>query len=328
MLFRSEERFDQVNKAGADSVLQGNLLQPLAADSYQTILSEKNIALEHYRTRSQIMATTHSVPSYARAALLREEILSLGSRAQHKLDTLLLNYMSQQLGIRYRETQLTNKPRRRPMRLSDVEQLSPFHWGYHFSKIVKRGGFDVVACVPMSGSFKPTANEFLRQFEDIATQAGVSRKTFKTSKQALAKSDSTLAKAWFAYQDRYVCVLDYFGRNELYEHQPKASRGRQFLREQLFLERCFNLLNSSGIGAVFIPMEKVKSDGKALLNEDCTQMLTNLLDGSAHMFKESFSGENDPESAIVVWEKSQGCLTKRLSICLYSCSLDPELSRT
>ena len=116
-----EEHFERVNATGAGSILQGNLLQPLAAESYQTILSEKNIALEHYQSRTQVLATAHSVPPYARAALLREEILTLDSKAQYKLDTLLLNQMSQQMGLRYREVQLQDKPRRRGLRLSDVE---------------------------------------------------------------------------------------------------------------------------------------------------------------------------------------------------------------
>ncbi|MGD1863304.1 MAG: hypothetical protein ACFB0D_01990 [Phormidesmis sp.] len=292
-----EERFDQVNKAGADSVLQGNLLQPLAADSYQTILSEKNIALEHYQSRSQLLAETHSVPPYARAALLREEILTLDSRAQHKLDTLLLSHMSQQLGIRYRESQLIGKPHRRPLVLSDVEQFSPFHWGYSFNAVIKRGGFDVVACAPIWGAFKPTVAEFLQQSEDLAVQKGLSEKTLKTSKQALAKGDADVAEAWFGYQDRYVCMTDYFARSELYAHQVVTGRGRaQFVQGQLFVERCFHLVASRGTGAVLMLTD--------LLESDFALTLKGLLGHQEGAIEAICSDAEDSEAVTVVWEKS------------------------
>ncbi len=286
-----EERFDQVNKAGADSVLQGNLLQPLAADSYQVILSEKDIALEHYQSRSQLLAESHSVPSYARAALLREEILTLDSRAQHKLDNLLLSHMSQQLGMRYRETQMTDRPRRRPLRLSDVEHLSPFHWGYYFSSVVKKGGFDVVACMPRWGLFKPTGAEFLRQFEDLAEREGVSEKNFKTSKSAVTKGNATVAAAWFGYQDQYACIADYFSRSELYVYQDVVGRGL-FVWERLFVERCFNLLASGGIGAAVVTPE--------LLTDEQAQVLLELLDKQAQGVEVV---SDEAGIAVVVWRK-------------------------
>ncbi len=261
-----EERFEQVNRSDGSRVLQGNLLQPLAADSYQTILDEKNIALEHYQSRSQMIAKSHTVPPYARAALLREEIMTLDSKAQRKLDTLLLSHMGQQLGIGYRETQLSAKPQRRLLSLQDVKALRPLHWGYHFSAVVQRGGFDVVACCPPWGSVKPTVSEFVQQHQDLAERQGVSEKTLKTSKQALAQADLTVAEAWLNYQDRYAYMVDYFYRSELYAHQNPIVDGKpvrnQLLREKLFAEQCFNLLSRGGCAAILLP-EKTLQDAKS-----------------------------------------------------------------
>jgi len=271
-----EERFEQVNRSDGSSVLQGNLLQPLAADSYQAIVGEKNIALEHYRSRSRLLAKSHTVPPYARASLLREEILTLDSKAQHELDMLLLNHMSQQLGIRYRKTQLAEKPQRRLLTLFDVEALTPFHWGYRFNTLVKRGGFDIVACCPPWGSVKPTVTEFIYQHQDLAKQKGVSEKTLKTSKRSLSQADPTVAEAWLAYQDRYAYAMDYFYRSELYTHQNPIVDGKpvrnQLLKEKLFVEQCFNLLNREGVAAVLVS-EKMLKDTKSerllqLLRED------------------------------------------------------------
>lgn len=279
-----EERFEQVNRSDGSSVLQGNLLQPLAADSYQTIVGEKNIALEHYRSRSQLLAKSHTVPPYARASLLREEILTLDSKAQHELDTLLLNHMSQQLGIRYRKTQLANKPQRRLLTLFDVEVLNPFHWGYRFNTLVKRGGFDIVACCPPWGGVKPTVAEFIYQHQDLAERKGVSEKTLKTSKRSLSQADPVVAEAWLAYQDQYAYAMDYFYRSELYTHQNPIADGKpvrnQLLREKLFVEQCFNLLNHEGVAAVLVS-EKMLQDTKSerllqLLREDNDCMRVSL----------------------------------------------------
>ncbi|MEM9088888.1 MAG: DNA methyltransferase [Cyanobacteria bacterium P01_F01_bin.53] len=266
-----EERFDQVNTAGEGSILQGNLLQPLAADGYQTILAEKNLALEHYKSRNQMLAKARSIPEYARAALLREEITKLDTKAQHKLDNLLLSHMSQQLGIQYKASQLTERPQREPLTLENIDVLQPFHWGYHFYNIIKQGGFDLVVCAPPCGAFKPTVESFLQTFQDLATAKGLKAGTFKTSKPALSKGDPDVAQAWLFYQDQYAYVADYFYRSEEYTHQNPINNGKlvrnQLALERLFIERCSNLLADDGIGVAVLPT-KLSQDPKAqtLLN--------------------------------------------------------------
>jgi hypothetical protein len=257
-----EERFDQINRAGSERILQGNLLQPLAADSYQMILSEKNIALEHYQSKTVLLAKTHNVPSYARAALLKEEILALDQKAQRKLDTLLLNYMGQQLGIRYRITQLADKPRHRPLTQQDIERLQPFHFGYHFNAIVKADGFDIVACYPPHGTFHPTVADFIQQFPTLTTAANVSEKTFKTSKPALAKADPKVSAAWMSYRDQFAYISDYFRRSELYAYQKSEGEGKgrsQLAIERLFVERCLHLLSPDGLGMAVVPATSFKA---------------------------------------------------------------------
>ncbi|MEO1386228.1 MAG: hypothetical protein AAFV85_02500 [Cyanobacteria bacterium J06634_6] len=263
-----EERFEQVDKTGAVDVLQGNLLQPLAADSYQTILSEKNIALEHYQSRSQVLAKAHSVPFYARAALLREEIVALDSKAQKKLDTLLLNQMGPQMGMRYRELQLTGKPQRRSLLLSDIEALAPLHLGYQFNKVIKKGGFDVVACCHLAPQvIKPTVAEFLEQFPALAKQHQLTQKTFKTSKAALQNSDPAVATAWLQYQDRCVFAADYCACSEDYVHQmPAGSRKANALRrDRLLIERCIALLSPKGVSTVVLSESLVDDPAAASL---------------------------------------------------------------
>ncbi|MGB3293082.1 MAG: DNA methyltransferase, partial [Phormidesmis sp.] len=252
-----EESFDRVNPAETGSILQGNLLQPLVADSYQTILAEKNLTLEHYRSRDQKLADARDIPGYARAALLREDIARLDAAAQNKLDTLLLNHMSQQLGIQYKAMQLTEKPQRQQLTIEDIDILKPFHWGYHFNKIIQRGGFDGILCAPPWGAFKPTAEEFFQRFQDLAETKKVTAKTLKTSKQELLKGDPEVTQAWLFYQDQYAYVSDYFYRSEQYAHQNPQVKGKpvrqQIAQERLFVEQCFNLLAPRGTGLVILP---------------------------------------------------------------------------
>ncbi len=266
-----EAYFDRINTAGSGDIFQGNLLQPLAADGYQTVLVDKNLALEHYKSRNQALAEARNIPAYAMAALLREDILRLNAKAQRKLDTLLLNHMSQQLGIQYKAMQLTDKPQRQPLTLEDIDVLQPFHWGYHFSTIIQQGGFDGIVCAPPWGAFKPTAAEFFQRFQDLAEDKEMAATDLKTSKQALAKGDPEVAQAWLFYQNQYAYVTDYFYRSEQYAHQNPIVDGKsvrnQLTRERLFVERCSTLLAAHGISVVVLP-SKLATEAKAqtLLN--------------------------------------------------------------
>ncbi len=260
-----EARFDQIS-AGEDSILQGNLLQSLVADSYQTTLAEKDLALEHYKSRNQLLADAKNIPPYARAALLRSDILQLDAKAQNKLNALLLNHMSQQLGIQYKAAQLADKPQRRPLTSEDIDILQPFHWGYHCNQIIQQGGFDAIVCAPPWKAFKPTAEEFFQRFQDLAEAQGMSAPSLKTSKQALAKGDPEVTQAWLFYQNQYAYVADYFYRSEQYIHQNPSVNGKpvrnQFSCDRLFVEQCFNLLHPNGIAAVVLP-DKLSTEPKA-----------------------------------------------------------------
>lgn len=268
-----EERFDQVNKSGAADVLQGDLLQSLAADGYQTALAEKQLALEHYKSRNHMLAQARNIPAYARAALLKEEVLQLDAKAKSKLDALLLSQMSQQLGIQFKTMQLADKPQKRLLSIEDIDILQPFHWGYHFNDIIQRGGFDGIVCAPPWGAFKPTTEEFFQRFQDLAEAKGLdveqSAKLLKTSKQALAKGDPEITQAWLFYQDQYAYVADYFYRSEQYAHQNPVVNGKsvrnQLLRERLFVEQCFNLLALEGVCAIALPNRLAKDErGRSL----------------------------------------------------------------
>ena len=230
---------------------------------------------------------------------LKEDILRLDINAQQKLDELLLNQMSQQLGIQYKAAQLTEKPQRRPLTLEDIDILQPFHWGYHFNTILEKGGFDIVVCDPPVGAFKPTTAGFFQKFRDLADVKGVSVRSLKTSKQALAKGDPEIAQAWLFYQDQYAYVADYFYRSEQYAHQNPTVEGKttrnQLSRERLFVEQCFNLISDRGLYAIVLS-EKLSEQPKAQALQDFLQTKAKLAELDSHESSTIMICEKLPET--------------------------------
>ncbi|MEO1068560.1 MAG: DNA methyltransferase, partial [Cyanobacteria bacterium J06638_6] len=146
-----DERFDQVQpkrgargKPNAEAApLQGNLLQPLMADSYEAILAERQVRLEHYRSQTELLAEVGSVPAYAQADFLRDRLEELNQIAQAKLTYLLWGEGSQQLGLRVPDPAVSRPTR--PLSQGDVEATQPFHWGFYFHRLLRdQGGFDMV----------------------------------------------------------------------------------------------------------------------------------------------------------------------------------------
>lgn len=257
--------FIRVDEAGfdrlraAETLLQGNLLQPLAAENYRTILSEKNIALEHYRSRAYLLEELQQgIPHYAQLEFFREQINQLDTQAQAKLNELLLIEFSQTLGIQFRAAQLVKAPQPRLLGIEDIAVLQPLHWGYHFNHILEQThGFGVIVSRPPHGIFRPTAPEFFQHFCDLTHKKNLDVRTFKTAKRSLLSADPDVAKAWLSYQSRHSLMTDYFYRSPQYDHQSpllKGKRQRTQLRSHwLFIERCFHLLAPRGICGLMIP---------------------------------------------------------------------------
>ncbi|MEM7067186.1 MAG: hypothetical protein AAF572_28980 [Cyanobacteria bacterium P01_B01_bin.77] len=256
--------FIRVDEAGFDrlrateTLLQGNLLQPLAAENYRTILSEKNIALEHYRSRAYLLEELQQgIPHYAQLEFFREQINQLDAQAQAKLNELLLVEFSQTLGIQFRAAQLVQAPRKRLLGIEDIVELKPFHWGYHFNHILERThGFSVIISRPPQGIFRPTAQEFFQQFCDLTHKKNLDVRTFKTAKRSLLNADPNVAKAWLFYQSQHSLMTDYFYRSPHYDHQSPLLKGKrqrtQLRKHWLFMERCFNLLAPQGICGLIV----------------------------------------------------------------------------
>lgn len=247
----------KVDETAFDSVgnsKQGNLLQPLKAANYQKILEDKNQSIELYKKHAFQPGEEHGTSQDSRLLMLKKHIEKLNQESQVKLNNLLLDELNH-LKIKYEQKQLTGKPKKRPLTAEDIQALKPFHWGYHFDKILKNG-VDLIITNPPWEIFKPQAKEFFAQYSDLVTKNKMDIKTFeKQQKKLLANPE--IAEAWAKYQSQYPYVSAYYRSSEDYKNQISRVNGRKQGTDinlyKLFLERCFHLLRDKGECGIVIP---------------------------------------------------------------------------
>ncbi|MFZ4639396.1 MAG: hypothetical protein ACOYMP_03190 [Nodosilinea sp.] len=245
------ERFDQIgSRRGRPSppveVAQGNLIQPLLAQTYQRILAERQVRLEHYRSQTQLLAETGTVPDYAQAAFLRDGLEEVNQTAQTRLTQVLWQEASQQLGIRLLHQNQDGSRRRGGLELAAVTDVHPFHWGFYFHTLLaERGGFDMIISQFPGGTVQPTDRGFLDYHQDILGEGLLSASSFLNNpKQALAL-DPDLTRAWQDYSSQFSWQTQYFRRSTCYPWATQGGSGRIYW-SRLFLERSLALLRPGG----------------------------------------------------------------------------------
>ncbi|MEH2047451.1 MAG: Eco57I restriction-modification methylase domain-containing protein [Nostoc sp.] len=256
---------------------QGNLLQRLTADNYKAILEEKNKSIELYKKHAFIPGDeklpggelgTHQD---ARLLNLRKSIDNLNKESQKKLNLLLLDEFSQKLGIKYEEVQLTGKSQKRVLKVEDIAALKPFHWGYHFDKVLERGGFDVIITNPPWEAFKPDEKEFFTQYNDLVTKKKMDIHTFEDAKDKLLQ-DKEIVTAWLEYKSKFPYVNLYYRSSRQYQNQISVVNGKKSKTTdinlyKLFLEQCFNLLKAGSECGIVIPSSFYNDLGAKQLRE-------------------------------------------------------------
>ncbi|MDH6098014.1 putative DNA binding domain-containing protein [Anabaenopsis sp. FSS-46] len=255
----------RVDKTAFDAVgntQQGNVLQTLVATHYQVILEDKNKSIELYKKHAFIPGEENlpggekGTHQDIRLLNLRQHIEKLNQESQGKLNNLLLDEFSKRLGIKYEEVQLTGKSKKRVLNIQDIEELKPFHWGYHFDKVLARGGFDAIITNPPWEIFKPQAKEFFAQHSELVTKNKMDIKSFEKEQKQLLK-DEKIATAWLEYQSEFPHVSAYYRSAEQYKNQISVVNGKKSGTDinlyKLFVEQCFNLLRSGGECGIVIP---------------------------------------------------------------------------
>ncbi|MEA5451857.1 DNA methyltransferase [Leptolyngbya sp. CCNP1308] len=249
-----DERFDQVQprrgaKASEPAIpLQGNLLQPLIADSYQSVLAERQVRLEHYRSQTQLLAEVGSVPAYAQADFLRDRLDELNAIAQSKLTHLLWSEGSQQLGLRVPDP-AGDRPTR-PLSQADIDAAQPFHWGFYFHQRLRdQGGFDIVLSHFPRGAIEATQTGFVERYASLFEQKNVAPSTFRHNRQPVLTIDPDLTQAWAEYRGQFTWLSNYLRRSDQYPHSSSGPEGQspgRLFWSRLFLERSLQLLRPGG----------------------------------------------------------------------------------
>jgi hypothetical protein len=236
--------------------LQGNLLQPLAASAYQRILADKNASIDLYKKNAFESGEQQGTSQESRLLLLRDHIEKLNRESQEKLNLLLLDEFSTRLGIKYEEVQLSGKAKKRLLTVDDIANLKPFHWGYHFDRVLAGGGFDAIITNPPWEIFKPDAKEFFAQHSELVTKKKMDIKAFEKEQKKLLK-EADVAQAWLEYQSNFPHVSAYYRSAEQYKNQISIVNGKKAGTDinlyKLFLEQCFNLMRQGGECGIVIP---------------------------------------------------------------------------
>ena len=228
----------------------------LFAPPYRDFLREKNELIDRYRglDASTTLADTDVAP-------LRQQIQDKLDKARQALNHLLHSYM-QTARIPYKKATwdaATKKEKysRQPLTEAHIAELRPFHWGYEFSRVLERGGFDIIIANPPWEIFKPNAKEFFAEYSSVVQKNAMRLEDFDDKKAELLAADPELRRAWEHYCGRFPYVSELFRQSPDYPHQTSIVAGRTTSSDlnlyKLFLERCFHLLRPNGECGIVIP---------------------------------------------------------------------------
>jgi Alw26I/Eco31I/Esp3I family type II restriction m6 adenine DNA methyltransferase len=236
--------------------LQGNLLQPLAASAYQGILADKNASIDLYKKHAFQSVENEGTSQESRLLLLRSHIEKLNQESQDKLNLLLLDEFSTRLGIKYEEVQLSGKAKKRLLMVDDIANLKPFHWGYHFDRVLERGGFDAIITNPPWETFQPDAKEFFLEYSETVSKKKMDVQDFEAELERILV-DESVKQEWLKYKSEFVHQREFFRFAEQYKNQVPIINGKRHGKDvnlyKLFVEQCVNLLRSGGECGIVIP---------------------------------------------------------------------------
>ncbi len=260
--------------------------------SYRQVLDEKNRLIDTYR---------HTVTWAGDLDLssLKRQIETQKGEAQTTLNEILLNEWHQ-AGIKFEEATWDTaqgkqgKPKKRNLRIADIETLQPFHWGFEFDEILnRRGGFDAIITNPPWEIFKPNAKEFFQEHSNLVSKKKMTIKEFEKEQTKLLK-DSEIRSLWLDYLSRFPHVSNWFRAAPQFKHQSAIVNGKKTGSDinlyKLFVEQCVNLLREGGDCGIVIPSGIYTDLGakglRDILFDKCKITVLFGLSNEKHIFEE------------------------------------------
>ncbi len=223
--------------------------------SYRQVLDEMNRLVENYR---------HTV-SWAGGmdlSSLKDQIESHKAEAQATLNDILLSEWHK-AGIRFEEATWDTtkgkqgKPKKRDLRIADIDALQPFHWGFEFDEVLnQRGGFDAIITNPPWEIFKPLDKEFAKEHDPAIERRGTDIKDFEERFRTLLEKPGILEQ-YLRYLSWFRHASAWFRAAPQYQHQSTIVNGKKTGTDiklyKLFTEQCANLLRDGGDCGIVIP---------------------------------------------------------------------------
>jgi hypothetical protein len=242
LLHVDEKEYDKLKPQGG-----------LFSKRYPDIVAERLRNLESYRHAAELKIDD--------LRNLRDNIEQGRGEAVQTLNEILCDDFGE-LGIKFEEATWDEakgkegKSKKRAVTIKDIEALEPFHWGFEFSEVMAKGGFDAIITNPPWDIFKPQDREFLAEYSDIAIKSKTDIKEFEKEKGRLMK-DQKILEIYLEYLSRFPHISAYFRSALQFRHQSSVVNGKKTGTDinlyKLFTEQCINLLKKSGRCGTIIP---------------------------------------------------------------------------
>ncbi|EYB66520.1 hypothetical protein DEIPH_ctg103orf0049 [Deinococcus phoenicis] len=230
-----------------------NPQQSMFEPRYPDIIRQRLIDLNSYRHAANL--------KLGDLRTLRDNIEANRQAAQATLNRLLLAEFHR-LGIKYEQATWDaakgkeGRATKRALTLADIEALRPFHWGFEFSEVMGRGGFDAIIANPPWDIVKPNGKEFFETHSALVSKNKMGIKDFEKEQGRLLE-DPAIRAEWLAYQSGYPHVSAYYRAAPQFAHQSSTVNGKRTGSDlnlyKLFLEQSFRLLRDGGECGIVIP---------------------------------------------------------------------------
>ncbi|MEA5460307.1 ATP-binding protein [Arcicella sp. LKC2W] len=236
------------------AVVQTDMFAESKAKGYQQLINEKEVAIRAYKNANTL--------NISDLQALRESIQQQRKDAYAILNELLLDEFNA-LNIRYEEVtwdtkkNKEGKANKRPLTITDIEALEPFHWEYEFSEIFsKKNGFDAIIANPPWEVFQTNEKEFFQKYADKIQKKKLRIEDWEEQKEELMK-DEEIQRAWLEYSSHFPHQWLYFKKSNHFKNQISEVNGKQVGNKPnlycLFLEQSINLLKEHGYCGIVIP---------------------------------------------------------------------------